>query len=83
MNEQYERFFERASIIYAGPGGCCSLFEAVDSGELKNELSKEQYEIAKNVLLDFLNEHNTHPSNRLFGISTCHRRELVERCLIG
>jgi hypothetical protein len=80
MNEQYEKFFNTTSRIYNGPGGCNSLLSAIDSDELIGELGGKEYNVAKRVLLDFLKEHNTHPSNRIFGISTYDCRELVKKC---
>ena len=80
MGEQYEKFFNTASKIYSGPGGCNTLLSAIDSDEFIGELNEREYGVAKRVLLDFLKEHNTHPSNRIFGITAYDCRKLVEKC---
>jgi hypothetical protein len=80
MEEKYASFFDTASEIYSGPGGCNTLLSAINSDEFIGELNEREYGVAKGVLLDFLKEHNTNPSNRIFGITAYDCRELVEKC---
>jgi hypothetical protein len=79
MYEKYQKFFNRASDIYGGVDGYNTLLEAVNSGQLQEDLSLTEHEIAKFVILDFFKERNTKGNNRTFGI-TGHINDLLLKC---
>jgi len=79
MANDYKAFFERISKEYGMAGGYSRLYDLIDTGKLRDGLDEQRYGVAKNVIYNFFNEHNSAAAKRTFGITPYDIKELTKK----